>query len=233
MSIFQGFLFACLVVMVLLWFAGLRKLERLLRRHPATHERLGIEHWWRDATSPDESWDGKRPVVKVVRFIFGKGDRGLRDRILSGHVASLRRLGYAYVVLFVVLAISIVRTDPGEDESPAAADAAPESAPAQAVAPQARDRLAEVLDIIERQPTNFHAHVHADRILSSQRRWDELLELWGRYLERVPGDAEAWYERAGTNWHKGNRATAVSDLEHACKLGKAAACARASKLPPR
>ena len=239
MTAFQGFLFACLAVMVLLWFLGLRKLERLLRRHPATYDEIGIENWWSDAMSSEESWPGRRPPVKVVRFIFGGGARKLRDPRVTRHVASMRMLGYAYVALFVLLAATILRAPPAEGDPPAPAPqasrvTAPES-PAAANRQQERldAALAGFMETIAREPTNFRAHVEADRVLSAQRRWDELLALWGRYLERVPGDAEAWYERAGTHFHKGDLAASLADVEQACRLGKAVACDRAQRVKAR
>ncbi|MGH8625265.1 MAG: tetratricopeptide repeat protein [Gammaproteobacteria bacterium] len=52
--------------------------------------------------------------------------------------------------------------------------------------------LADLLRVIELEPKNFDAHVSADRILSRQRRWNELLVLWSTYSNafrtmRTPG----------------------------------------------
>lgn len=84
--------------------------------------------------------------------------------------------------------------------------------------------------VIELQPTNFDAHRSADRILSRQRRWDEVLEIWDRYIGRVPTNAEAHFERGGTNFHKGNLAAAQADAAKACELGKSEACSWAERL---
>ena len=54
--------------------------------------------------------------------------------------------------------------------------------------------------VIELEPANFEAHRSADRILSGQRRWDQVLDLWNRYIARTPASAEAYFERGGTNF---------------------------------
>lgn len=84
--------------------------------------------------------------------------------------------------------------------------------------------------VIELEPTNFEAHRSADRILSRQKRWDEVLEIWDRYIGRVPTNAEAYFERGGTNFHKGNLAAAQADAAKACELGKSEACSLAERL---
>jgi tetratricopeptide (TPR) repeat protein len=83
---------------------------------------------------------------------------------------------------------------------------------------------------IELEPTNFDAHRGADRILSRQQRWDEILEMWDRYIFRVPTNAEAYFERGGTYFHKKDLAAAQADAARACELGKAEACAMAERL---
>lgn len=84
--------------------------------------------------------------------------------------------------------------------------------------------------VIELEPTNFEAHRSADRILSRQQRWDEVLEIWDRYIGRTSTNAEAYFERGGTNFHKGNLAAAQADAARACELGKSEACSLAERL---
>ena len=83
------------------------------------------------------------------------------------------------------------------------------------------------------EPGNFEAHRNADRILSEQRRWDEVLEIWNLYLTTTPTDAEAYFERGGTNYHKGDLAAARADAARACELGKSEACSWAKRLEKR
>lgn len=84
--------------------------------------------------------------------------------------------------------------------------------------------------VIELEPTNFTAHRSADRILSQQKRWDEILAIWDRYIKRAPADAEAYFERGGTHFHKGNLEAAHADAARACELGKPEACPLALRL---
>lgn len=84
--------------------------------------------------------------------------------------------------------------------------------------------------VLELEPTNFEANRSADRILSRQQRWDEILEIWDNYIGRVPANAEAYFERGGTYFHRGNVAEAQADAARACELGKAAACSLAERL---
>jgi tetratricopeptide (TPR) repeat protein len=86
---------------------------------------------------------------------------------------------------------------------------------------------------IELSPGYFEASLAADRILSGQRRFDDCIELWNAYLRAAPRDAEAYYERGGSYFHKGDLQAAHANLVRACELGKAEACARAEKLKAR
>jgi tetratricopeptide (TPR) repeat protein len=87
--------------------------------------------------------------------------------------------------------------------------------------------------VIELEPANFEAHRSADRIPSGQRRWDEILEMWNRYIARTPASADAYFERGGTNFHKGDLVAAQADAARACELGKAEACPWAERLKRR
>jgi len=95
------------------------------------------------------------------------------------------------------------------------------------------EALKDFRRVIELEPTNFDAHRSADRILSNQRRWDEILEMWNRYILRVPSSGDAYFERAGTNFHKGDLMGAQLDAARACELGKAEACPWAERLKRR
>lgn len=84
--------------------------------------------------------------------------------------------------------------------------------------------------VIDLEPGNLEAHRSADRILSRQKRWDEVLAIWNGYLVGSPRDAEAYFERGGTHFHKGDLAAARADAARACELGKAEACKLAERL---
>ena len=87
--------------------------------------------------------------------------------------------------------------------------------------------------VIELEPTNFDAHRSADRILSLQGRWDEVLEIWDDYIARTPTNADAFFERGGTNYHKGDLAAARADAARACELGHAEGCSWWERLKDR
>lgn len=84
--------------------------------------------------------------------------------------------------------------------------------------------------VIDIEPGNFEAHRGADGILSRQKRWDEILAIWNGYIRASPSDAEAYYERGGTHFRKGDLAAAHADAARACELGKAEACNVAGRL---
>jgi Flp pilus assembly protein TadD len=79
-------------------------------------------------------------------------------------------------------------------------------------------------------PGRFETYLNADRILSRQRRFDDCVDLWNRYLRVVPGDAAALLERGGSNFHRGDFAAAHADLQRACDLGKKEACGFAESV---
>ena len=53
---------------------------------------------------------------------------------------------------------------------------------------------------IELRPGYFDACVAADRILSARRHWDDILPIWDKYIAEVPGNADAYFERGGTEF---------------------------------
>jgi tetratricopeptide (TPR) repeat protein len=73
----------------------------------------------------------------------------------------------------------------------------------------------------------------ADHLLARQKRWDEILEIWNRYISRQPPNADAYYERGGTHFQKGDMAAARADATKACELGKAQACEMVERLKDR
>jgi hypothetical protein len=84
--------------------------------------------------------------------------------------------------------------------------------------------LADFRRAIELDPANWNAHLNADRILTAERKWDESVALWNKYLERVPNSGDAYWERSGTNRLKGDTAGMRADAAKACELGRRDAC---------
>ncbi|MEO7743486.1 MAG: tetratricopeptide repeat protein [Usitatibacter sp.] len=95
------------------------------------------------------------------------------------------------------------------------------------------EALRDFQRVIELDPANLEAHRNADRLLARQKRWDEILAMWDRYIAREPRDAEAYFERGGTYFNKGEMAAALADAEKACKLGKVQACTMVERLKNR
>lgn len=87
-----------------------------------------------------------------------------------------------------------------------------------AVAPT--DRKDEVPDDIE-------AVRRMDYALAKERRYDRVVALWDRYLEKHPDVGRAYLERGGAHFHLGHRAQANADARRACELGVNEGCLRA------
>ena len=69
---------------------------------------------------------------------------------------------------------------------------------------------------------------------AEQRREEAFrLQLWDRYIARIPINAEAYFERGGTNFHNGDLAAAQAGAAKACELGKTEACPLAERLKRR
>ena len=87
-------------------------------------------------------------------------------------------------------------------------------------------KLAEqdCLRVIELDPTHIEAYRLLDQVLFKQKRLDEILQHWNRYLALRPKDADALMERSGTYYHKGEMSLAKQDVLAACALGNQRAC---------
>ena len=83
------------------------------------------------------------------------------------------------------------------------------------------------------QPANLDAHRNADRIMSRQQRWDEVIAMWNGYIRAQPGDAEGYFERGGAYFHKRDLEAARADAVKSCGLGKAEMCAWVERLKNR
>ena len=83
------------------------------------------------------------------------------------------------------------------------------------------------------QPGNLDVPRNADRIMSAQSRWDEVIAMWHEYIRANPSDPEGYFERGGAYFHKGDIASARSDAARSCELGKAEMCAWLERLKNR
>jgi len=79
----------------------------------------------------------------------------------------------------------------------------------------------------------FDAYLAADYILFQSQQWDAIIDLWDRYIFGHPENAEAYYQRAGTKYHKGDLRASREDAQKACDLGKKEGCSWAQRLTSR
>lgn len=77
----------------------------------------------------------------------------------------------------------------------------------------------DALQAIEYDPHDLEAYRQLDYLLVRQRRFDEAIEHWNRFLALEPENARAYFERAGTYQRKGDMPNALADLERAADLG--------------
>lgn len=206
-------------------------------------------------------------AIAIMALFWNYGRRSLSP--------GLRRWYFmAYLALFALLALSIIRQPAVPDEdTEAVAAAAPTADPgreaafdlhraqkwAQAIAAydaivKAGGEDAEILywrgmahwksahfdeayrdfrRVIDLDPTHLEAHRHADRLLARQKKWDEIITMWNWYISRQPPNAEAYFERGGTYFHKGDMASARADTAKACDLGMAQGCRMLERLKDR
>lgn len=69
-----------------------------------------------------------------------------------------------------------------------------------------------------------------DWLLIRKQAYDEIIHYWDQYIELVPNNAEAYMERGGTKYHKGDYKAALADTEKAKELGHLDAEAFSQKL---
>jgi tetratricopeptide (TPR) repeat protein len=102
---------------------------------------------------------------------------------------------------------------------------------------RARRRHADLtrglLQTVEREPTNLEAHVKLDHHLAQQRRFEDVVALWNRFIARRPEEPRAYFERGGALFHNGRRELAFADLDKACTMGLAEACATRDRIKGR
>ena len=83
---------------------------------------------------------------------------------------------------------------------------------------------------INLDPSYFEAYRALDYLLMREQKWNEIIALWTQYLELVPDNPQAYFERSGTYHHNGEGEKALADLSKACELGYEKACALQARL---
>jgi hypothetical protein len=259
MSPLELTLFVLLFVTTGTWFFCLARLSRYLReRHRDAYDELDLANlfplelseWLRGFSNASQVW-------ALLKFLFGGHFWKLRDPQVNRVAMLMRQVLIAHTIVFVVFAGIIIKESfAAEDErreiaasrkaiaasaaaaAPAAADvpvvSEAEAAKRRAIQNWRRDDLNAALqdfrEVIRIEPANFEAHRHADRILSQQQRWDEVIALWEPYLALEPRNADAYLERGGAHYHKGDMTAAKEDVALACSLGSARGCKLAERF---
>jgi len=252
-----------LIALVLVWFACTYRLSRQLReRHPEKYDEMGLADLLpHDAGEWLRGYNNAMPVGALLKFLFRREDAVLDDASISRLATFMRWLFGAYLFLFVLFIAAIFyggsAVQPASRENAfelhragkfteaiAAYDALlkdteqdPELHYWRGVAYwrliQFDAALRDFRRALELRPAYFDACVAEDRILGARKHWDEILLIWDKYIAEVPGNGDAYFERGGANYRKGDLVAAQADAQKACELGKKEGCAWADRLRPR
>ena len=84
--------------------------------------------------------------------------------------------------------------------------------------------LSDMLHVTKLDQDYFLAYQHVDWLYAREGRWQDIVNMWDKYLARHPYSGEAFLERAGTYKHKGDVQASQADLEKACNYKSAEAC---------
>jgi tetratricopeptide (TPR) repeat protein len=90
--------------------------------------------------------------------------------------------------------------------------------------------LADLKNAININPRLYDAYKGLDDLLFKQGQLDEIIESWTQFLRLEPGNANAYFERSGTYFHKKDLASAIRDLKRSCELGNNQACQRTEQF---
>ncbi len=82
--------------------------------------------------------------------------------------------------------------------------------------PEAEKDMAKAIEL---DPKNMSHYKYMDWLLLQRRAFDEIIAYWDTYIELDPNNAEAYYQRSGTKYHKGTFESALADAEKAMALG--------------
>jgi tetratricopeptide (TPR) repeat protein len=95
------------------------------------------------------------------------------------------------------------------------------------------ESLSDARRAIELEPHRIDFYRYADYVLVQHQRWGEIISMWDRFLSQDPNNADAYLERSGAYFYKGDQQAALRDAELACKLGKQEGCAFAFRMKQR
>ena len=86
--------------------------------------------------------------------------------------------------------------------------------------------LADFEKSIDHNPRHFESYRMIDDTLLQTKEWDRIISYWNAFLELEPEHAEAYLERSGTYYHKGDFTRSLEDLKQACDFGSKEGCKR-------
>jgi tetratricopeptide (TPR) repeat protein len=90
----------------------------------------------------------------------------------------------------------------------------------------------EFLKSIEINPRHFESYQYLTVLLSYEKKWDEMIAYFDRFLELEPDHAMAYFKRAWVYHQKRDLETMNADLTKACDLGNIEACQRLGRPKP-
>jgi tetratricopeptide (TPR) repeat protein len=82
----------------------------------------------------------------------------------------------------------------------------------------------------EMEPTRIDIYKQIDNVLSGRREWDAVISMWTKLITLQPKNGQAYYERGGASFHKGDMPNALKDLEQACKYNYGDSCQRLQRF---
>ncbi len=72
---------------------------------------------------------------------------------------------------------------------------------------------------IELDPKNFSYYKLIDWILARKKAYDQVISYWDEYIKLVPNNSDAYIERGGAKYHKGDYKAAKEDAKMAMDMG--------------
>lgn len=87
-----------------------------------------------------------------------------------------------------------------------------------------KEAKADFQEAIKLKPDMFIAYKNLTWIIAHNRDWDQVVELWGKFIEGKPDDPNGYFERAMAYKKKKEINKSLVDLKKACELGMEKAC---------
>ena len=82
----------------------------------------------------------------------------------------------------------------------------------------------------EMEPTRIDIYRQIDNVLTERREWDAVISMWTKLITLQPANGQAYYERGGASFHKGDMPNALKDLEQACTYNYGDSCLRLQRF---